>query len=393
MLNISYQRLFNLKVSHNYYKDGLAKGLHLTPTRDTMDLLKNGRMLLKKLQHKTVVLYRSLNENPPVDPPNPFIDLEEDFRFTFALTVENKSEFVNKTNLDTNGAFQSSNILYFINDPAAASDDATSPEDLNFSLLNSIRSSLFTYEFQLSPVPPFPSDVRLTVSPINDDGTLGAPVDVGKDPNGNPISTPLDLSVDSANLGIYSLSIDLRKKKKGRYKIQVEDAANLGVFLKEDDIYIHDELASQNILGIVDIIYKTSGAEVHAYGATEEYNIQFVRNQTFWKYFVVLRDAELELNTYEINDTLVDPLDGTSYAEVEFSNGTPAETTVNGSLARVFISDDPIEFFELPKVNINLRDVSNNAVVIKSLPNASPNVVIKKNESTSNLESEIYVFL
>jgi len=49
-MNISYHRLFNLKISHDYYKDGLAKGVHLMPTKDTVEQLKNGRMLLKKLQ-------------------------------------------------------------------------------------------------------------------------------------------------------------------------------------------------------------------------------------------------------------------------------------------------------------------------------------------------------
>lgn len=392
MINISYQRLFNLKVSHDYYKDGLAKGVHMAPTSDTVDLLKNGRMLLKKLQHQSVVLYRGLNENPPVDPPNPFIPLEEDFRFTFALTVENKSEFINKTNLDATNPYHSSNMLYFINNPGAASNDPTAPENLNFSLLDSIRNSLFTYSFQLVPIPPNPSEVRLTVRPINDDGTLGATVEIGKDPNGVPITTPILLEIDAAGLGVYGQSIDLRNKKKGRYRIQVEDNANPGVFLREEDVYIHDELATQNILGIVDVIYKVSGPEIHAYGSTEEYNIQFARKQTFWKYIIVGKTGGVDITTYQIADAGVAAPPYVVNIFNPISAPAVIDDFINGNPAKIYRSNVLIDLFETPKLNIELEG-DGGSRKIENLPNASPNSIIKKNEITEELESEIYVFL
>jgi hypothetical protein len=390
MINISYHRLFNLKISHNYYKNGSARGVQLMPTKATINLLKNGKMLLKKLQNQIVVLFQALNENPPVDPPNPFLPLDHDFRLTFALTVDNKSEFVNITNLDVSplNQYRSGNILYFINNPANATDDPSNPENLNFSLLDNIRNSLFTYSFQLISVAP---QVDLYIFPINDDGTLGTAIPVGKNVDGTDFPSPLSVAGDSNNPGNYSHSIDLRNKPSGRYRIRITQSGNPGNILKQEDTYIDDELASQNILGIVDLVYDEPTLTNATYKTTEAYNLQFSRKQSFWKYFLVKKSQAVNLASYTITDK------GAVSPEVPYIVNTFAPiaspvTQINGLPVRVYQSNLPIDFFEKPKLKIELEGDAGN-VKVENLPNASPINIIKKNELTDALESEIYVFL
>ena len=400
MVNISYHRLFNLKISHNYYIDGLAKGIRLIPSKQTELFLKNSRMLFKRLNDKNVVLFRTADENPPVDPPNPLIALQEDFRLNFAITVEDLSSFINKTDLDISptNQYQSSNILYFNNDPASASDLPNAPESLNYTLLDGIRNSLFSYAFQIvpapAPAPPPLTFVDLYVFSINDDGTLGTEVSIGKDVNGVPFSSPRKLPIDQAGIGKYSHVIDLRSKKSGRYRIIVVDDGDNpllpGDILRQETVYVDDALASQSILGIVDIRYEAPSTIGNAvYKTPEEYVVEFSRKKTIWKYFVVNKNSTLDLNTYSIT-TPVAAQTGTPYVQNTFN--PVADVTINGKPTKVFESDFEIDFFEIPKLNVKLEGNAGDPT-IDHLPNASPNNNVKKNTATSVLESEIYVFL
>lgn len=372
MINIAYQRLFNLKISHDYYKNGLAKGVHLIPTKKTVGLLKNGKMLLKHLANQIVVLYRGLNEIPPVNPPKPFIDLGKDFKFTFAIEVENKAEFLNITKLnDGTEIYESGKIIYFKNDPTKAS-----PEDITHTLIDSIRSSLFTYQFQL---PTGTGDVDIILLKISDNESE-TKVPTGKNALGQNL--PLNYKLEQHANTNYSHAIDTRNLPYGKYKIKITTVGDETDIKKEELIYIHDELAQQAIFGIVDILYDTTNDK--AYGITEEYNIVFSRKAAFWKYFLVEKEAPLVLPTYSIaeNGLPVAPYGANTFSKI-------TTTEVNGNQATVFRSNAEIIFYEIPKLKIELKEGA--TIKIANLPNASPNNIIKKNGA--QLESEIYVFL
>ena len=377
-MNIIYNRLFNLNFGHNYYKNGKAKGVDIYPTQETTKRMANGQMLFKKVSGDVVLLYRTQD-----DEVTPLIDMGSDLRLTFYLTAEDKQQFFNVTNLDESPTkrISASNIIYFTNNPAAASNDPNSPESIAHTILDSLRSPLFTYEFQLIAGP---AQVLFRVADAN-----GSLVSVGAETDGTPL--PTTLTLDKMTGESYSQQIDLRDKPKGIYTITVRDLADTTT-LKEEKVYLDGQLAGQRIFGIVDIFYDAVGG--HIYGATEEYLIQFTRRETIWKYYVVDKNGKVDLAA---NDLLISdqgPGGGDPYNVYSFTRegAEPnADIRVNDLDTVIFKSDLPIPFFEIPKLNLELRKNPGNQEVITHLPNPSHSGVIK--DDAGDLASEVHVFI
>jgi len=382
MVSINYNRLFNLRISHDYFENGKAGGLNLHPTRATRSILRGGNMLFKTIPLGITVLYRAQD-----DEVTPFVELSADLKLTFVLRVENKAEFLNISDLDESPSkkYRSSNILHFSNDPSSASIDADSPEPVTHELLDSLRNALFTYAFTLETPP---SEVLLRVR--NSGGDL---VSVGKTAEGAPLPTTLTLELNDD--GSYSQQVDLRAQPAGTYSVTIRNSGDTDT-LKEEKIYVSDELASRDILGVVDILYES--ATGHLYGDTEQYDLRFNRKESIWKYFIVNKNQTAELSD--------DPLSLPDLEIVDNGNGSPVYTTatfnregdaphanikVNGLDTVIFKSVDPIPFFEVPKAEVQLKTSSDDTVLIEHLPNPSHSGAVK--ELGGELESEIYVFI
>lgn len=375
MVSINYNRLFNLRIIHSYYENGRPRGLYLQPTGKTRRVLQGGNMLFKSLLSGIVILYRVQD-----DEVTPLVELPDDLRLTFSMSVENKAEFQNITNLDVSSTarFSSSSIFYFTNDPAAASSDPDNPEEITHELIDAAKNRLFTYSFGLeSP----PAEVLLRVQ--NAAGTLVSP---GKTADGTPLPTTLTIGRNDDDR--YSQQIDLRNKPVGKYTITILNTAD-DTTLKEEVFYVDDELASRDILGVVDIVYNSSTGNL--YGDREEYELQFERKESIWTYFVVNKNKNVDFDT----DTLsIDDQGSEGYSPMNFTReGDEPHTTIriNGLETVVFKSDDPIPFFEIPKAAVQLKRDPGNAVLVSNLPNPSHSGVVKEQDDT--LESEIYVFI
>lgn len=375
MVSINYTRLFNLGITHTYYENNRARGIKVQPTRETSRLLQGGNMLFKTIPSGMVILYRAQN-----DEVSPFVELPPDQKFTFTLRAENKAEFQNITNLDvsTDDRYSASSILYFTNDPAASSADPENPEVISHQLLDGLKNSLFTYSFGIdSP----PSEVLLRVR--NAEEEL---VSVGKTEDGTAL--PLTLTLTRNNDDNYAQQIDLRNKVPGRYTFTIRNTAD-DETLKEEVFYMDDELASGDLLGIVDITYDT--ATGHLYGNTEEYELQFTRKESIWAYFIVNKNRNI---VFDDDDLFIDDQGSEGYTPINFTrDGDEPHATirVNGLDTVVFKSDDPIPFFELPKASVQLRKNPGNSVLVNNLPNPSHSGLVKVKDDT--IESEIYVFI
>jgi len=300
-MNISYNRLFNLTVGHDYFKDGFDRFVQIYPTIETEALLKNGKMLFKRLPHGVTALYRTT-----YDEITPFVQLENDQRFVFVLKTDNMAGLLNLTNLSESvtQVFSSGKIVYFTNVPAAASTNSSNPEVITHTLVDTLQGQLFTYEFTITGNP---GTVLFRVT-----DKAGTPVSVGKDGNGTPLPTTVQLTINSENR--FSVQVDLRNKLKGIYTLTVMDAGLNP--LKEEKIFADDSLAKQNILGIADLIYDTANGNL--YGETEEYRLQFQRADSLWKYYVVNKRANIDFDsdTLSINDTGTP--NGTPYVTNQF---------------------------------------------------------------------------
>ncbi len=376
-MNIIYNRLFNLNIAHNYYEDGVAKGLTIVPTIETSKLLSNGRMLFKTNgEGRVVVLYKTLD-----DEVTPLIDLGKDLKFTFVLKLDVNAEFFNITDLDesVSKVHNSANIIYFKNDPTSASDDPFSPEPINHSIIDKVRSSLFTYQFEVTSNP---AQVLLIVT------DEAGPVSVGKEVDGTPFDTTLTLSISELNS--FLQQIDLRNRPKGKYTITIRDIGDTTT-LKEEVIYVDNVLVPQKIVGVIDLVYDTANNEI--YGDTEEYQLVFERKNTMWKYLVVNKSNKVDLTAQDL--TIVDEGIATGpYVINTFAReGSEPHSSIriNDLDTVIFKSNIPIPFYEQPKINLELKTSPGDDKLVTHLPNPAHSGLIKK-ESGDQL-SEIYVFI
>lgn len=379
MINIIYIRLFNLNIAHNYYENGIVKGLSIVPTIETSKLLMNGKMLFKTIPKGGgfVVLYKA-----QTDEVTPLIDLGKDLKFTFIIKSDVNSEFFNITDLDesVSKVHSSANIIYFRNDPATASDDPSSPELINHSIIDKVRTSLFTYQFELN------SNPAQVLFRVTDES--GSPISVGKEEDGTPYNTTLTLFISDSNS--FQQQIDLRNKSKGKYTITIRDTGDTTT-LKEEVIYVDDLLVPQKMVGVIDLVYDTANNEI--YGNTEQYQLVFERKNSIWKYLVVNKNNKVDLTAKDLS--IVD--EGSATGPYVVNTFAREGTEPHGSIrindldTVIFKSNIPIPFYEQPKINLELRTNPGNDKLVTHLPNPAHSGVIKK-ESGDQL-SEIYVFI
>ncbi len=376
---INYHRLFNLHYSHDYYVNGKPSGMSLQPTSETSRLLKGGKMLFKTTPGGVTVLYRALQ-----DEITPMVNLPY-LRLRFVLKVSNPAKFLTVTNLDSASSkkYKSPSLLYFKNDPASASVNPNQPEAIEHELIDAVRPSLFTFSFTMSDPP---EEILLRITDETDSLVI-----IGKDESGDPI--PAEWILIKNEDDIYRNQVDLRGKQTGKYVITIRNAADTET-LKEETIYVDDELWGQNIMGIVDLIYQQDDGQL--YGETEEYELRFNRKQTRWKYFIVLKNRSIDFTEDDLFIEDTQPEDADFYAAADFSRegDAPHESIrIQGNDTVIFKSNAPVPFFELPKTDLRLKkiDTSETTVLIKNLPNPSPQGVVKKNGD--ELVSEIYVMI
>ena len=94
-MGAGYKKLFKIDMLHNYFKSGYAGNIQLIPTADTVTLLKNGKMQLRRVNASFILFYQAED-----DAGTPLINLGQDNKFVFALKSEEIQEFLSYTDLD-----------------------------------------------------------------------------------------------------------------------------------------------------------------------------------------------------------------------------------------------------------------------------------------------------
>ncbi|MBK6282394.1 MAG: hypothetical protein IPF54_06730 [Draconibacterium sp.] len=301
-MNIIYKRIMNLVVGHNYFKDGLDRFVTLYPNAATEALLRNGKMLFKRLPNGITILYKTLD-----DETTPFVELDKNQHFVFVIKSANIPGLLNITDFDESPMrqFGSGKIIYFTNDPANPSHNSNSPEILTNEILDSVKGPLFTYQFSINGNP---ATVKIIVT-----DAAGNPVSVGKDGNGVALPTTISLSINSNNT--FEQQIDLRDYQRGRYQIEIKNDAET-LTLKSEEIYVDELLEKDNILGVVDILY--NAATDNLYGETEEYKIQLKSADSFWKFYIINKSKNIDFSTDSLLITDSGVLNGVPYIINDF---------------------------------------------------------------------------
>lgn len=331
MSGLSYTRLFNVQILHNYYADGISrKDLAVLPTAGTALAMKNSSMVFRSGDGGFRVLYKA------DDTGAPFIDFKN-VRLVFTVQLVNINEFMNFTNLDdVTSAYTAGKILYFTN------RGNVKTSELTYSLLDYLRPASFTYQF--------PQATGTT-------GHLKITNDAGADVT--PVSPDPDAVMpDAANRFFYP--VDFTKLPKGLYKFETwTDAAPAHV---TQSIYIDTGLSGQGVFGIVDIIaLDASDASFPGPADYRLYTMDFERRTSQWKYILVLKSPGTTVaDTLSITDTAPQP----PYGTMTFSR--QPDVVVNGVDSAVFLSAVPAApFFETPKKGLTVKkngtdDVLNN---------------------------------
>lgn len=366
---MTYKTLFDISFLHNYFLNGKVCNISILPTDETTTLLRNLKMIFKSNGGGDQVMYRTIS-----DSDTPFVEEDQTASFVFTILPKYTSEFQNITNLNQGSptkVFGRGKVPFFQNDGGAASNDPDAPEEIRHVLLDGLRPKVFTYTYTLDPIPSPKETILKVTSP---DGLVE--VITYNETN--------EVSPDAS--GQYAMPIDFGHKANGRYIFTVRNKAD-DADLKTENIYLDNELNSQNPQGIIQITYNPIDGNL--YGDPEYYGITFIRKQSKWVYYVTNKNGNVDLASSNL--TLVDDSDDSSdlsipYDTYSFSKGAEPDPniSINGYDTVVFTSIEDIPFYERPKLHLNLK--VDDDVVIENLPNPP-------SAGVSGVFSEIFVFL
>jgi len=371
MTGLSYNRLFNAQVVHDFYVDNISrKDLAFAPTGSTSMVMKNNNMIFRNDESGFRVLYKADETDAP------FIDFEN-VRLVFAVQLKNIPGFLNFTKL---AGYKPGKILYFTN----IASPATSM--INYSLLDYLRPVTFTYTFPQNAVS------ALDFGHIRISNEEGADVTPASPPNPDP-----DALVPNASLGL-SYPVDLRGMPKGVYKFETwTTLAPAPVETKY--IYIDDELVGTGVFGIVDI--KVIDAADSSFPGTATppppsddyrlYQLKFERRETQWKYIVVFKSASVNpVHPAIFIEDDSDP-DQDPYGHLEFTTQMDA-VTVNGFDATIITSNSSaIPYFEIPKKDLAIKKTLPEETLLTNLPGPPLGVVSAQADDYDI--TEIFVFI
>lgn len=352
-----YKSLFNINLLHDFYTNGICQGLDISPTPECKMDLKNQRMLLNKTTSGFKVYYDTIDEAG-----TPLISIS-DITFSFIISVKDYAKFLNITDLTINTRpYNRNKVIYYKNDPK-------NTKLLSSSFIDYIKPKNFVYTFPKKAIDPATDKASFQVL----------------DSNGTSILGPVT-SIEPNDQGYYSYKIDFTKHSKGKYTF----ITNYDTVSSEQEIvYIDNYLATQKIFGLIDISYSSE--------MLAEYDLQFSKRVTYWKYLVVNRSGNIDLSTYklEVKDTNSDKV-GPYNETYTFSRGPEPDPVirVSGYDTIIFKSVDQIPFYEIPVGNIALVRIESShgnpeeTPIILNLPNPKQSGI-----SNANNEAEIFVFI
>ncbi|MGZ3931024.1 MAG: hypothetical protein ACXVDK_06210 [Bacteroidia bacterium] len=318
---------------HDFYVDGLSRNdIAIVPTAETTQAMKNAAMLFRNDDTGFRVLYRDYAGASFVDFKN--------VRLVFTMQLKNINEFLNFSNLnDGTNIYTSGKLLYFKNIGTETTND------LVYSLLDALRPSRFTYTFPQTAAAP---------------GAVGT-IEI-RDENNVPVtpSYPNPNNVLADNSLSWNYPIDFSGLPKGLYSFKTTGNASTVT----QKIYIDNNLSGQNVFGIVDILAKDYQANhfppvpppppvFPPISDPRIYNARFVRRNTQWNYFLVLKSGTTVTgDTISIVDTATDPL--LPYPSMSFVR--QSDTEINGVTTAVFTGNQPsVPFYELAKKGLDIE--------------------------------------
>jgi len=335
-----YRALFEVKIRHNYYNSGYSEDFKIEPTIECYKLLQKYHLLFRQNNCGFVLKYKVLldaNYNP-ASPEKPFVSINEYTNLSFKLKLKN-SKFSNFTDLTALSGVSEKTVFYYDN------IDLHNNASLN-ELVIPVKPSVFNFEFTSKK-----NEAQLIIS----------------DSYRQEVYKKI-LKETGPGSGFFKEQINLKGYDKGKYFFQVKSADI------EEEIYIDNELISENCFGIINIISDSSHSFNYAKG--HNYEIEFCRKSVQWKYYVVCKNDYPGL---QIVDNAISPQ--YFFKEVIPKPDDNIRIFKSVSIPIEEETPEPLPFSEIPKKELQLRNDTN--ILIENLPNPT----------IDNPDAEIYIYI
>lgn len=356
-MDINYEKLFEVKFSHNFYSNSISKDFKVEPSSRCSRLLKNYRIIPRKIESGFIALIELAN----LSAKTPVVNLDNGAKFSFVISVNNPF-FKNFTDLALDSAPKSiyhfSNLNKNIQNSELLVSAGTSEEFVGSDDLIILKPEKFYYK----------------------QASLNSTVHIQLKDFENKIITDKVVTIVNNKLSYF---VDVTHYPQGRYKLFIDGSLKL-------DFYADDSLSGKNVFGIVDIYFSGSVppayllSDVNGNISEKTYFIKFKKRKTIWKYLIVLKFK----NT-------IDP-DDLSLSYPNSSNSFTKQSVItlsDGNQAVPFISSSEIDFSDSTIQGIQLKKTNGTGIFeIDNLPNASYKN-IKPDLSNNKIFSEIFIYV
>jgi hypothetical protein len=362
MGSIINKSFFSVDITHDFYTSGLSNDFSIAPTVKTRAKILDQKLIFRALPSGLRMFYRAESEISTT----PFLPIVDGL-YSFALTLNNKLEFSNVTNLDDgSNKYASGKIAYFRN-------TNTSVNTLTYELLNRLMPEQFSYDLTISAL--ITDTVVLQIKDAFDTTVVVASIPTVRDDAGN-----------------YHAVVDLRNFDPGKYVIhQLKNTVSQA----SEKIYVNGSIIGKDVFGILDIELKTTSITFAQFVALGTFNsltgptALFTRRLSKWRYFIVNKTGNEVLNSTPISDQS----SADSVYSVYSFDAPQTGLTFNGFPTTSILSSSTIPFFERSKLKLELRRV-NNSAIIANLPNPTRNAISAETVVVNTPDiTQIFVFI
>jgi len=355
-MTLIYDILFQVELSHFYYKDKIDKSITIEPTQSCIKSLKSQSLIFQKTPSGLVVRYPIRNDHSGLK--YPLIPIQQNAKFSFVLISKDPLfYYYSDLTLETQSykMYHLHNLINnFQNGELLLTSDKTS-EFITKQDKIEVKPQRFVYSIQ-SPKPV----AKLSIIDIE----------------GKKVLEP----VRNHDTSCY---IDLSNYPEDKYGIMAD-----GEF-KE---YFYTSKLNRPPLGIIDIYNSDSVSSEYKYSDNNQeisskiYKIKIAARKTFWRYNIVFRDG----TTFHPDKLSLT----TSDNSIEFSN-TGLKSLSDGSSAIRFVSNSEIPYQDNSSIAFYLKKTDSNSSdsdEIFNLPIAAPNS-FKFDPIENKSFSDVYVYL
>lgn len=365
----NYKTLVKLTFKHDYYSKGLSSDFSVIPSTDCKKLLAKNRLIFKDTGYGMVIMGDAVKDGSNYKLK---YDIQSDIKLTFALKLKNRL-FFNFTDIPIK--LDPTKIFYFNNLTNHASagqlfliNKNEIPKTSSNNALLTFSSGYYHYSYPYAG----PDPVRVGTLSFMDDG----------------FSVDQEAKKSDNTCNFY---YDLKPYSPGRCRFTVDGVT--------ENFYSLNELAKEQIFGIVEIFIKNSVPAAYRFLdsnfriSLKEYIIPFTNRSTVWRYFVYdkitnkLTTPKIDMagRRIELMSTATSTNYPDEYTLFQFKSVNPADPAQN----------DTIPLQEEKVANIKLTGKTNGSTIdlVKNLPNPGVNLIKPDETDNSIIYSDIIIYV